>query len=104
MLPGQVRFFGKPNPEPYRLAEKLLVQQALQMGLIGSGSVQPGTSDMDMHSRVVEEQVGSCDHSTYSSSDGPSSRTAAPFSGIYAVSSCKLLLNPGRNSIWCMPG
>eukprot|EP00878_Enallax_costatus_P027545 GHUV01029672.1.p1 GENE.GHUV01029672.1~~GHUV01029672.1.p1 ORF type:complete len:256 (+),score=92.69 GHUV01029672.1:727-1494(+) len=27
-------WFGKPNPEPYRLAEELLTQQAVQMGLI----------------------------------------------------------------------
>jgi HAD superfamily hydrolase (TIGR01456 family) len=30
----RARWFGKPNPEPYRLAEQQLVAQALQLGLL----------------------------------------------------------------------
>lgn len=29
-----VKFYGKPNPEPYRLAERLLLEQAVQLGLV----------------------------------------------------------------------
>lgn len=31
--PHHVTFYGKPNPQPYRLAERLLVAQAQQLGL-----------------------------------------------------------------------
>lgn len=38
-----VTFFGKPNPEPYRLAEQLLLNQARELGLVPSSMV-PGRS------------------------------------------------------------
>ncbi|WIA28754.1 hypothetical protein OEZ86_011287 [Tetradesmus obliquus] len=38
------KWFGKPNPEPYRIAEQLLLQQAVQLGLADAAAgTAPGT-------------------------------------------------------------
>ncbi|KAG2447091.1 hypothetical protein HYH02_007840 [Chlamydomonas schloesseri] len=40
--PPHVTFYGKPNPQPYRLAERLLLAQALELG-VPLPEVPPGT-------------------------------------------------------------
>ena len=48
-MPLSVRFYGKPNPEPYAMAEQLLLQQAAELAIItcsrDSGS-SSGSSSM----------------------------------------------------------
>ncbi|KXZ41884.1 hypothetical protein GPECTOR_252g631 [Gonium pectorale] len=63
--PHHVTFFGKPNPQPYRLAERLLLAQALRMGL-----------------PLPEAPTGAGPASGADS--GPTAR-GPPFSGIYAI-------------------
>lgn len=59
------RVFGKPNPEPYTLVEDLLVQQALELGL-------------------VTPEAAAAAHSA-GSGRGSRESEVLPFSSIYAV-------------------
>lgn len=66
-----VHYFGKPNAAPYRLAEQLLVRQALQLGLLEGAAAEA----------AAEAAAGS------SGSDGGAAAAAPslPLSAIYAV-------------------
>eukprot|EP00955_Chlamydomonas_euryale_P022865 241654-Chlamydomonas_euryale.AAC.1 len=68
-------FFGKPNPQPYRMAEALLTQQAAQLSLVDP--------------RVTGGAGGGGGGGANGERSGGGDRTAAvgrlPLSGIYAV-------------------
>jgi ribonucleotide monophosphatase NagD (HAD superfamily) len=89
---GVVKFYGKPHAEPYRLAERLLVAQAVHMGLVPADHPaavsQHHTAAASNASVTHHHNNGSGHHSnSYSSSHHNEHRDARglPFSGIFAV-------------------
>ena len=74
--PLQVKHYGKPHPEPYRLAEQLLLRQAQRLGFAASAPA----------AAIGEAETAA---GTAASSSATSSTAAAaprlPFSAIYAI-------------------
>lgn len=106
-VPLSVRFYGKPNPEPYAMAEQLLLQQAAELGIITCSSDSSSSSS----------GRGSMANSSAKGGEASERLPQLPFSSIFAVGDnpaadvrganargppwVSVLVQTGRWSRWC---
>eukprot|EP00201_Polytomella_parva_P000097 CAMPEP_0175039940 /NCGR_PEP_ID=MMETSP0052_2-20121109/933_1 /TAXON_ID=51329 ORGANISM="Polytomella parva, Strain SAG 63-3" /NCGR_SAMPLE_ID=MMETSP0052_2 /ASSEMBLY_ACC=CAM_ASM_000194 /LENGTH=470 /DNA_ID=CAMNT_0016301989 /DNA_START=57 /DNA_END=1468 /DNA_ORIENTATION=+ len=83
-----VKFYGKPHPEPYRMAERLLLEQARELNLIPQDHSLFKASDTEF--KAVLEAMENSVHLSSKSCSSESSHDSTtipplPFSGIFAI-------------------
>jgi ribonucleotide monophosphatase NagD (HAD superfamily) len=87
--PLQAYHFGKPNPEPYRLAEQLLLGQAAQLGMPGAAALAAKATTAAVAAKPAGSRGSSGDQQQQQKAGEQQQerqqQQALPFSAIYAV-------------------
>ena len=85
--PLQAHHFGKPNPEPYRLAEQLLLGQAAQLGVPGAAALaaEAAAAEAEKPARSGGSGGGQQQQQQKAEEQQQMRQQQLPFSAIYAV-------------------